>query len=92
MVRFFKATDKTHKYVAVFDNPPEVVKFGAFGYDDFTITNDIKQKKAYLARHRKRENWDDPRSAGALSRFILWNKPTIEESIDDYVRRFNMYR
>jgi hypothetical protein len=92
MVKFFKATDKVHKYMAVFDNPFEIVKFGALGYDDFTITNDTSQKKAYLARHRKRENWNDPRSAGSLSRFILWNKPTLEASIDDYVKRFNMHK
>jgi hypothetical protein len=91
MVQFFKASDGVHKYIAIFDNPFEMVKFGAFGYDDFTITNDIKQKKAYLARHRKRENWNNPRTAGALSRWILWNKPTLDESIDDYIKRFNMY-
>lgn len=91
MVRFYKATDRVHKYVAEFDNPHQVVKFGAFGYDDFTITNDVKQKKAYLARHRRREDWNDPRSPGALSRWILWNKRTLNASIEDYINRFNMY-
>jgi hypothetical protein len=91
MVKFFRAADKIHKYVAIFDNPFEMVKFGAVGYDDFTTHNDRHRKKLYLARHRKRENWNDPRSAGALSRWILWNKTTIDASIDDYRKRFNMH-
>lgn len=89
MVQFFHANDGIHKYVAEFDDGDRV-KFGAFGYDDYTITNDKKQKKAYLARHRKRENWNDPKTAGALSRWILWDKPTLEASIKNYIKKFNM--
>ena len=87
---FYKATDGVHKYVAVFDNPHKVVKFGAYGYEDYTEHNDRRRKNLYLARHRKRENWNDPTTAGALSRWVLWNKPSLEDSIHDYVKRFNM--
>ena len=91
MVKFYHANDGVHKYIAEFDNPYKVIKFGAFGYDDFTITGDQKRKTAYLNRHRSREDWLDPRTAGALSRWILWNKPTIEASITDFRRRFSMH-
>jgi hypothetical protein len=91
MVKFYIANDGVHKYVAVFDNPSKVVKFGAWGYEDYTQHKDPYRKKLYLTRHRSRENWDDPFSAGALSRWILWNKLTIEDSIKDYIKRFNMY-
>jgi len=97
MVKFYIANDGKHKLVAVFDNPEQVIKFGAYGYDDYTILYPRdskmaeKRKKAYLNRHRAREDWNDPRTAGALSKWILWNKPTIEESIDDYIEHFNMY-
>jgi hypothetical protein len=90
MVRFYLANNKIHKYIAVFDNG-ERVPFGAYGYEDFTTHGDPKRKQAYLRRHRKNENWNDPRSAGALSRFILWNKPTLQESIHDYLKRFHKY-
>ncbi len=46
-------------------------------------------KSAYIARHKVRENWNDPMSAGALSRYISWNLPTISASIKDYKKRFN---
>jgi hypothetical protein len=41
-------------------------------------------KKAYIARHRVNEDWGDIRTAGALSRFILWG-PT--RSISQNARR-----
>jgi hypothetical protein len=91
MVQFYKANDGIHKYIAEFDNPYQLVKFGAFGYEDYTQHGDPYRKKLYLNRHRKRENWNDPRTAGALSRWILWNKPNLQDSIADYIRRFNMH-
>jgi len=63
---------------------------------DFTIYSkgdkDVaKEKKAsYLARHRVNENWNDATSAGALSRWILWNLPTQEASIAEFKKRFNL--
>ena len=29
-------------------------------------------------------------TAGSLSRYILWNKPTLKGSISDYRKRFNL--
>lgn len=91
MVQFYIANDGVHKYVAEFDNPHKVVPFGALGYEDYTQHNDIRRKKLYLIRHRKNEDWTNPRTAGALSRWILWNKTSLDDSIDDYIERFNMH-
>ena len=44
-----------------------------------------------MKRHRFNENWDDPFSPGALSRFILWNKKTIKESTEHYKNKFNLW-
>jgi hypothetical protein len=92
MVQFFYARDGVHKLIAVFDDGKRV-PFGAFGYDDFiTSGGDTKKKKKnYLARHRKREDWTDPKTPGALSRWILWNKPSLDESIEHYVKKFKMH-
>lgn len=65
--------------------------FGAVGYEDFTTHRDPERKARYLERHgRGREDWSDPTSAGALSRWILWNKPTVEASVADFRRRFGL--
>lgn len=88
------SSSKTKKYKAVFyDDSGKKVKttqFGAKGYSDFSIHKDPKRKQRYLDRHRDREDWSDYMSAGSLSRYILWNKPTIKASITDYKKRFNL--
>lgn len=85
---------KGKKYTAIFDcpkcNKKKVIHFGAEGMSDFTKHKDEERKERYLKRHRKRENWNDPMTAGALSRWILWNKPSYEESVNDFIERFNL--
>ena len=88
-----KATQKGKKYQAqFFDNGKKVktTAFGAEGMSDFTKHKDEARKKRYDDRHRARENWNDYKSAGALSKWILWNKPTLRGSIADYKKRFNL--
>ena len=65
------------------------VHFGAKGYPDFTTHKDEERKKLYLARHAKREDWTlgGAQTAGFWSRWLLWNRPTITESIRDINRR-----
>jgi hypothetical protein len=81
------------KLVAIFESDTgrrKSVHFGSRGAADHTTTpQDKERKKRYLARHAKNENWNDPITAGALSRWILWNKSTLSASIADYKRRFN---
>lgn len=88
------STNKNKKYMAIFfdDNNKRIktIHFGAKGMSDFTIHKDKERKERYLKRHQKRENWNDPKTAGALSRWILWNKPTLKGSIRDYKKRFNL--
>ena len=83
-------SDKTDKrYKAVFDGK-KTIHFGSKRGSTFIDHKDEAKKKAYLARHRVNENWDDPMTAGALSRWILWNKKTFTESVNDFKKRFNL--
>jgi hypothetical protein len=87
-----KSTNTKKKYMAVFYEDKKKIKtthFGAAGYSDYTKHKDNQRKKRYMSRHRTRENWSNPMTAGALSRYILWNKPSLRESINDYKKRFN---
>jgi hypothetical protein len=94
LVTIKKDTDGKHKLVATFKNKEtgrtKTTHFGAVGYDDFTKTKDVEQKKRYLSRHKKNENWTDPTTAGSLSAYILWNKPTVKASIADYKKHFKL--
>ena len=92
MVKLLRITASpvaSKKYRAMFDDGTHT-DFGASGYSDFTIHKDLMRQMSYLSRHRANENWNDYKSAGALSRWILWNKPTMAASIADYKRRFNV--
>jgi hypothetical protein len=88
LISIKKDIDGKHKMVATFKNKTtgraKTTHFGAVGYSDFTKHKDEERKKKYIARHKTRENWNDLTSAGALSKHILWSKPSLKESIDDY--------
>jgi len=85
-------SDKSGKKLkAVFtrDGKKKTIHFGSAGMDDYTKTKDKEQRKRYLDRHRKNENWNNPESAGALSRWILWGPTTSRrENIQRFKRRF----
>ena len=72
-------------------NGTKTISFGARGMSDFTIHKDEARTNLYLNRHRKREDWGDAYSAGFYSRWLLWNRPTLKESIDDLNKRFEHY-
>ena len=90
-----KKSDKAGKKLqAVFtreNGRKKTIHFGSAGMDDYTITKDKAQRKRYLDRHRKNENWSNPESAGALSRWILWgNSTSRQENIRSFKSKFNL--
>ena len=54
--------------------------------------HDKAKRKQYISRHRNNENWNDPMSVGALSRYILWEYPSLSIAINQYVKRFKSNR
>jgi hypothetical protein len=92
LIKIKTSHKKDKKLDAVFekDGREKVVPFGASGYTDFIQSKDEGRKERYLNRHKSKEDWNNPLSAGALSRWILWNKPTLKESIKDYKNKFNL--
>ena len=70
--------------------------FGQRGASDYTKHGEKERMERYLERHgggfetSTKEDWKDPTTAGALSRWILWNKPSLKASFDDYKSRFGL--
>jgi hypothetical protein len=89
LVKIAKSPRSEKKYRAHFSDGTHT-DFGAAGMSDYTKHKDADRKKRYESRHKRRENWSSPKSAGALSKWILWNKPSLQASISDYRRRFGM--
>jgi hypothetical protein len=68
----------------------KTIYFGDAAYQDYTQHNDLHRKDLYLTRHSKREDFNNPLTAGFWSRWLLWNKKTISKSIKDIKKRFNL--
>ena len=84
---------KEKKWDAVFDKDgkEKVVPFGQKGYSDYTKHKDKTRKARYLNRHSGMgEHWNQPDTPGALSKWILWNKPSFEASVKDFKKRFHL--
>lgn len=92
LIKIEPSTRKDKKWTAIFEDKNKTTRthFGSKGMNDFLITGDEKARQSYLTRHKKDLLTNDPTRAGYLSYYILWNKPTMEASIRDYKKRFNM--
>ena len=77
-----KSSKPGKKYDAIF-NGVKTISFGASGYQDFILSKgDEVKRQSYLKRHGN-EDWsrNNIESAAWLSRWILWEKPTIQQAI-----------
>ena len=84
-----KSRKPEKKLDAVIDGK-KTVSFGAKGFSDYTLHKDPERKERYISRHKKNENWalsgiDTP---GFYAKHILWNKPTLKESVDDLNKKY----
>lgn len=103
LLSYSERKDKKYKAVIYVDDVKiKTVHFGAMGYDDYTTHHDPDRKDKYIARHRKMaerrqparglEDWtvNGITTAGFWSRWLLWNLPSLEDSIHDTERRFGI--
>jgi len=102
-VTISRSSNSEKKLMAVFEDGEgkkiKTTHFGQRGADDYTKHDkDIRdeRKKLYLERHgggfetSTKEDWKDPTTAGSLSRWILWNEPSLNSSFNDYKRKFGL--
>lgn len=82
------STRRTKKWMVKIDN--RTIHFGAKGMSDYTIHRDPKRRAAYIARHAKREDWNDPYTAGYWSRWLLWEKASMKSAIKNIERKFRI--
>jgi hypothetical protein len=99
------STRKGKKLMAIFNVGDKKITthFGSAGMRDYTLINDksskfylpkvkdrLAVKSAYLRRHMKREDWNAPMTAGALSKWILWTEPKLTTAIRNFKRKFKL--
>ena len=105
LLRIVKSSNPNKKYDAIFmvDGKQKKISFGSSNYRDFVLINDKDSKFylpkildrevvkfSYIRRHEKREDWTNPLTAGALSRYILWEKNTLPSAIRAFKKRFKL--
>jgi len=95
LVKVEDSKAKGKRYAAIFRDSKsgrkKRVNFGNAKMENFTIHKDPERKKSYLNRYKSRENWNDPISPGALSRWILWGDSTsFDKSVSNYRKRFKL--
>ena len=80
-----KRQDK--KFDAIIDGK-KTVSFGAAGMSDYTKHKDADRKERYIARHKKKEDWSNPKTAGFYAKHVLWNKSTVQASVADINKKY----
>jgi hypothetical protein len=84
------STHKDKRYMVKFNNG-KIVHFGLKTGSTYIDHKDKKKRENYLARHKVRENWDDPYSAGALSRWLLWGDYTdLEKNRKAFMKKYTV--
>ena len=81
------STRKDKKFMAIIDDK-KTIHFGQAGASDMTQHKNEERKNRYILRHQKNEQWDDINTAGFWSRFILWEKPTLNEAVKNINNKF----
>jgi hypothetical protein len=84
------AEDGKHKYTAIFSNPKQTIHFGDINYQDYTQHKNLLRAKSYVNRHSKNEDWNNPRTAGALSYWLLWHSPSFSNNLKTFSKRFKI--
>ena len=87
---FGKSTRKEKRYMMRLENPKQTIHFGLDTGSTYVDHGDKKKRTAYLARHKKNEDWTEI-NAGSASALILWgDSENIVDNIKDYIKRFNL--
>ena len=68
------------------------IHFGASGASTFVDHADEALREAWIARHKVNEDHGNLKTAGALARHILWEKPSVGGALKTLNARQKTYR
>lgn len=64
------------------------IDFGSSNHENYTMHKDPERKRLYRIRH-KNDHINNPYSAGFWSYHVLWNKPSLQESMREAIALSN---
>ena len=84
------STKKDKRYTATFKDGKKI-NFGSKGGKTYIDSATQQTKDAWIARHKVRERWNDPRTAGSLAKHILWgDSKSVKENIKTFKKKFSV--
>ena len=93
----FNSNNPKKKYMIKYVNPNtnkiNTINFGQKNAEQYFIHKDKNRKNLYLKRHGNMgENWTKKGiyTAGFWSRWLLWNLPSLDDSIENTENKFNI--
>jgi len=97
----YRSDRKSKKFLMLMPSHNHIHYFGQNGYRDYTLMNDKKSsfyepdfktreriKYSYHRRHAKEKG--GRHTPSSMAKLILWNKPTLAESIKSYEKKFKV--
>ena len=93
LLKIVKSPNGMKRYRATFlvNDSTKHIDFGDPNSQNYTIHHDEERREHYLNRHRSREDWNNPMTAGALSRWILWGPSTsLTANITAFKTKFHL--
>jgi len=87
------SNDWIHKYVAIIEDEKgrtRHVRFGAYGYSDYTKHQDDARKHRYDLRHAAKEDWGKSGrlTAGFWAKHYLWEYKTKAEALQQIKKKY----
>lgn len=94
LVSVLKSDREGKKYMAKFtlgDDKQKTVHFGSATSQTYLDHKDPKKRENYIKRHRVREDFNDPKTAGSLSRWLLWGDSTnLKTNVTSFRKKFDL--
>ncbi len=94
LLRVERTPNQSKAFRAIFKLDNDKEKRVTFGTSSNYVLNPDKTNKDrenYLKRHKTREDWEDPLTAGSLSRWILWgDSRNLNKNISTFKKKFKL--
>ena len=83
------STRKGKRFMAIFKNGT-ITHFGLKGGQTYIDHGDKIKRENYIKRHAVNEDFSNPYSASAVSRFLLWGDyKTLDENHQAFMKKFD---
>ena len=80
------------KLMAVFslEGKQKIIHFGSKDSQTFAEGADDLKRLNYVKRHKVREDFNNPFTAGSLAYHILWTERSMKKAIENYKNKFDL--